>query len=108
MSRFGGGNRPNLNARECVLGALGSMCACSEVFLVVPESTRTIDVWAVLQLGVLWGLSAVFWSSVAGEKEDCDREDEGIMVTQSDQIWGFGKKKNPVSIENQLLTGFCL
>ena len=32
MSRFGGGNRPNLNARECVLGAMGSMCACSEVF----------------------------------------------------------------------------
>ena len=32
MSRFGGGNRSNLNARECVLGAMGSMCACSEVF----------------------------------------------------------------------------
>ena len=30
-----------------------------------------------------------------------------IKVTKSDQIWGFGKNKNPVSIENQLLTGFC-
>ena len=29
------------------------------------------------------------------------------VVTKSDQIWGFGKKKNPASIENQLLTGLC-
>ena len=28
-------------------------------------------------------------------------------VTKSDQIWGFDKKKNPASIDFQLLTGFC-
>ena len=28
-------------------------------------------------------------------------------VTKSDQICGFDKKKNPASIENQSLTGFC-
>ena len=30
----------------------------------------------------------------------------GIMVTKSDQFWGFDKKKNPASIEKQLLAGF--
>ena len=35
---------PNLKARECANGTVGSMWPCSEVLLVVPGSTRTIDV----------------------------------------------------------------
>ena len=35
---------PNLKARECANGTVGSMWPCSEVLLAVPGSTRTIDV----------------------------------------------------------------